>query len=93
MDNQREFRTADLALAAWLRCNDVEHSRFIRRGRECVWIYEEVNRLGMAALILEFVSGEARVEPKAFALKLGLVRTEMYKFMGRGGHRREHASG
>jgi hypothetical protein len=70
-----------MALVAWLRCNGHFCDHMVREGDGCSWVF--LNSAGLASRIAEYATGAALVEPRVFALKLGTVRGDMYKFLGR----------
>jgi hypothetical protein len=71
--------TGDMALVAWLRCCDFFSDRLERNGDGCCWIFRP--SAGLTTRVVEYSTGAALVEPREFALKLGAVRNDMYKFL------------
>jgi len=80
------YRTSDLALAAWLRCNGVRHftMEFIEmteKGRDdyAEWVYQATPRF--TTLLDDYQKGDALVEPRRYNGYLRQVRNELYAFM------------
>lgn len=76
-----ELTTEDMALVAFLKLEGVEYARQRRLGTGgCCWVYCISDRT--QRLFDDYHAGEAAVDPREFARKLGLVRTDMYRFLG-----------
>lgn len=80
----KTYRTADMALAAYLNLHGQLHQGMEKRneGRECVWVFYMSEPLRV--LVDGFLGGNARVEPKTFLSKVAAVRKEMYSFLDGG---------
>lgn len=74
------FYTEDMTLATLLKMKGIEPDRMIRSGKGCQWAYARCDALDN--ILDEYNADEAYVEPREFVRKLGLVRTEMYRFLG-----------
>lgn len=70
-----------MALVTVLKINGFEPARLERVNGGCRWVYV-VTTKAFPRLLENYTGGSAFVEPKEFAQKLGLVRTEMYRFLG-----------
>ncbi len=69
-----------MALAAYLRTRGHAHKRLEKQGRSCRWVYLESSSLREE--LDDYYADEAYVEPREFMRKVGLVREELYAFMG-----------
>jgi hypothetical protein len=79
MTEDRLFKTEDMALVTTLKLRGIEPEEMVRSGQGVSWIFlrdETANDV-----VDEYAMGEAYVEPQEFVRKLGLVRSEMYRFL------------
>lgn len=81
MSEEHEFTTQNLALAATLLLNEYSHDRLEHVEGGCQWVYTDPSE-EMMSLVEDFRTHQAWVDPIEFVLKLGLVRREMYNFLG-----------
>jgi len=78
--NAREYITEDMTLVAVLKLRGMEPDRMEKSNGGCKWIYACTPSL--EDVVDEYQAEEAYIEPREFSRKLGLVRTEMYRFLG-----------
>jgi hypothetical protein len=83
--NMEAHRTDDLALATYLRANGVRHLTMELveypgdRGDQAEWVYTVTPRF--KALLDDYNSGAALVEPRRYNSYLRQVRNELYAFL------------
>jgi Domain of unknown function (DUF5659) len=84
--NMEAHRTDDLALATYLRANGVRHLTMelieypgSDRGDQAEWVYTVTPRF--KALLEDYSSGQALVEPRRYNSYLRQVRNELYAFL------------
>ena len=84
--NDEVFRTGDLPLAAYLMMKGMRHMTMeviedaATNKEEVEWVFSAGPRF--QALLQEFRSGEAEVEPRRYARALRLARNELHRFLG-----------
>lgn len=76
----RQFATEDMTLVTLLKVKGVEPREMVRSGKGCQWVFDHSR--AVEDLVDEYQADEAYVEPREFARKMGLVRSEMYRFLG-----------
>lgn len=76
----QEFVTEDMTLVTVLKLRGIEPCTHRRSSGGCQWVFDSTDAVD--DVVQEYASGEAYVEPMEFSRKLGLVRTEMYRFLG-----------
>lgn len=83
-EERREYRTQDLALAAYLHMQKYQHERMTRQvqgtTKVVVWVFNADDELLTAADA--FLNKECRVEPRRFVNAMTETREEMYRFLG-----------
>jgi hypothetical protein len=76
----KEMRTTELALAAYLATHGHKPVRFeMMNSRSATWVYE--NSDGIEKLFEDFHDGCAEVEPRAFMHCLSSTRRELFAFL------------
>lgn len=74
------FITEDMTLVAVLKTRGIEYSKMENNYGGCRWLFP--NSRVVQDIVEEYNNEEAYCEPREFAKKLGLVRSEMYRFLG-----------
>jgi hypothetical protein len=74
------FVTEDMTLVTVLKMRGIEPAALSKSNGGCRWSYSPTRTL--EEIVDEYNSEECYVEPKEFSRKLGLVRTEMYRYLG-----------
>jgi hypothetical protein len=72
--------TEDMTLVTVLKIRGIEPEKLERHNGGCKWVFRCTDAVQDA--IDEYGQEEAYVEPREFARKMGLVRSEMYQFLG-----------
>lgn len=75
------FATEDMTLATVLKLKGFEPTSMAKVGGGARWCYEGAPQALFDA-VEEYNNEEAYFEAREFTRKLGLVRQEMYKFLG-----------
>lgn len=75
------FNTEDMTLVAVLKLRGFEPSEMKKVGGGCRWCYDDPPQV-LFDTVEEYNNGEAYFEARELARKLGLVRQEMYRFLG-----------
>ena len=92
---QRSYRTDDLALATTLSLADFEYSIKKLTKAKAVWEFVIPDEKGpyLDNLLTEYAAFEAKVEPRAFVLRWGELRRELFDLIPdpNGRHRRSVA--
>lgn len=70
-----------MALVTVFKVRGIEPDHLERSDNGCKWVF--VRDESAQDLLDEYNADEAYVEPREFARKMGLVRSEMYRFLGR----------
>lgn len=70
-----EFKTANLALAAYLAMEKMEPVNVAWEDGTCFWHFKESSEL--QSLVTQFSGGQARVDPRAYSYKITQFRKEM----------------
>lgn len=80
------FRTGDLPLAAYLMMKGMRHMTMevvedaATNKEEVEWVFSAGPRFN--ALLAEFRSGDAEVEPRRYARAIRVARNELHRFLG-----------
>lgn len=80
---QQEFVTEDLTFVTVLLIEGIHHKRMENRDGGCRWIY--VGNSIVAQImdhLSEYNDDACYVEPRQFVRKLGMMRQQMYGFLG-----------
>lgn len=86
MTTEEVFRTGDLPLAAYLMMKGMRHMTMeviedpATNKEEVEWVFSAGPRFN--ALLTEFRSGEAEVEPRRYARAIRVARNELHRFLG-----------
>lgn len=75
----QDWRTKDMALAAYLCTQDFRYNRLGREGGSCYWYFAESEEL--LEEVDKFLQGDALVEPGAFNNNFARMKREMFEFL------------
>jgi hypothetical protein len=79
-EQRKEFRTDDLALAAFLNYRGRRHTRIERvRVSTCEWVFDYDD---VIVLVDDYHESEADVNPRKYAVTLARVRNELLDMLG-----------
>ena len=73
-----EWRTRDMALAAYLGCIGHEYVRMEHEDDSCYWVFNET--ADMADEVLTYLEGKGSVEPNAFNSKFAALKRDMFDY-------------
>lgn len=74
------FETEDMTLVTVLKLRGIEPTEMTQSSGGCRWHYTHTRTVD--EILDEYNAGECYTEPREFARKMGLVRQEMYRFLG-----------
>jgi hypothetical protein len=78
IDDASEFRTKDMALAAYLGCIEHKYKRMELDDESCYWVFAETEAL--ADEVMTFLEGGASVEPNQFNSNFAKLKRDMFDF-------------
>ena len=78
-----EWRTRDMALAAYLGCIGYEYVRMEHEDDSCYWVFVETDE--MPDQVFTYLEGRATVEPNAFNSKFAALKRDMFDYGRRNG--------
>lgn len=76
-------RTSDMTLAAVLTCHGYRLTMEVDdHSKMCTWVIPPEDVPATQELILNYVDGRARVEPRRFMREVRYIRKQVYKAIG-----------
>lgn len=74
-----EYRTDNMALAAYLTHCGHSHQRLVKEGRKIFWVFTMLGNL--AACVEKFLQGDVAINPEGYVQEYMDLRRDMFAFM------------